>query len=638
MTTIKVLILEDRPADAELVVEELRRHGFEPEWVRVDTEADFLARLGEAWDAVLVDFSLPGFDGLSALAHVQAGNVDTPVIVVSGSLPDELAVGCLKSGASDYVLKDRLGRLGSAVERALRERRMREEKRRADEALRSTAQRLQALLEASPLAVIVLDAQGFVTLWNPAAERVFGWTEEEVLGGPLPTVPEGGGRDFADMLARTLRGEPLGGVQVRRRRKDGTLVEVSLFTAVLRDAAGAVTGSVGMLTDITEKNRLEGELRQAQKMEAVGRLAGGIAHDFNNLLTVISGRADIALARLPETEPARRDIELVRKTAERAAALTRQLLAFSRRQALETRVLDLNAVVDGLLPLLRRLIGEDIDLVAHLDSGAGSVKADPSQIEQVLLNLVVNARDAMPTGGVLAITTTSAAPDPGAGTEVQGPAGPCAMLAVSDTGQGMDAETRSRIFEPFFTTKEAGKGTGLGLSTVYGIVRQHGGAIDVESAPGEGTTFRVFLPRVEGVSEAVEAAGGAAVARNGSETVLLVEDEEGVRRVAVEILQEFGYEVLEATEATGALLIAERHPGPVHLLLTDVIMPQMGGPELAGRIGALRPGIRVLYMSGYTGEALGERGAVAPDVALLHKPFTPAALGRAVREALDHGE
>ncbi|OGK87981.1 MAG: hypothetical protein A2X52_13690 [Candidatus Rokubacteria bacterium GWC2_70_16] len=496
MTALRVLILEDSPADAELMVEELRRHGFEPDWARVDTEAGYVARLGEGWDVILADYYLPGFDGMAALVLMRNRGLDIPFILVSGSLGEETAVKCLQSGAADYLSKDRLGRLGPAVERAL------------------------------------------------AAKR------------------------------------------------------------------------------------LEADLRQAQKMEAVGRLAGGIAHDFNNLLTVITGRTEIALQRLGDPEAARRDLELVRKTAERAAALTKQLLAFSRRQALELQVLDPNAVVSGLLSLLRRLIGEDIELVTALDPGAGRVRADANQLEQVILNLAVNARDAMPRGGVLAITTTNADPDDGA-------AAPCVLLAVSDNGVGMDRETRSRIFEPFFTTKEKGKGTGLGLATAYGIVKQHDGTITVESAPGEGTTFRVYLPKVEEPVESGDRAAAPGRDPGGSETLLLVEDEEPVRRIALEILQASGYQVLEARDPADALRIAERHAGPIHLLLTDVVMPHMSGPELTGRIAMLRPGIRVLYMSGYTGEALGRHGDVEPGAALLQKPFTPDILGRKVRETLD---
>ncbi len=385
-----------------------------------------------------------------------------------------------------------------------------------------------------------------------------------------------------------------------------------------------------------ELARTRDQLTQAQKMEAIGRLAGGVAHDFNNLLTVMTGRCQLTLARLRPDDPVCRDIELIRKTADRAAALTRQLLAFSRKQMLQPKVLDLNAVVKDMHAMLRRLIGEDIDLVIAPGSGLGRIKADPGQLEQVIVNLVINSRDAMPQGGRLVLETASVELDdafvwqhPGARP------GPHVMLAVSDTGCGMDAKTQAHLFEPFFTTKEKGKGTGLGLSTVYGIVKQHDGYISVESEPGRGSTFKIYLPRVQDAAERV--AGGPSVTepRRGTETVLLVEDEEEVRALTWEVLRESGYRVLEAANGDDALLTSERHAGPIHLLLTDVVMPLMSGPELAQRLAPLRQEMKVLYMSGYTEEALGHHGVLDPGIKLLSKPFTPTDLAQKVREVLD---
>ena len=378
----------------------------------------------------------------------------------------------------------------------------------------------------------------------------------------------------------------------------------------------------------------EGHVRQLQRLEAVGRLAGGVAHDFNNLLTVIMGRGDILLGRLPADHPHRRDIALIKKTAERAAALTKQLLAFSRKQILAPKVLDLNTVVSGMVTMLQRLIGEDIELVFLAGAELGRVKADPGQLEQVIANLAVNARDAMPNGGRLTLETAAVElSEHYARQHVGVQAGAYVMLAVSDTGIGMDRETQARIFEPFFTTKEPGKGTGLGLATVYGIVKQSGGNIWVYSEPGNGTTFKVYLPQVHDAEDAAEPE--QIRPGRGIETILIVEDEDEVRTLACEVLVTYGYEVLQARTPADALLIAERHTGPIHLLLTDVIMPGMSGRMLAERLAPLRPETNVLYMSGYTDEAIVHHGTLDAGTPFIQKPFTPDTLAAGVRRLLD---
>ncbi|HEV8326721.1 MAG TPA: PAS domain S-box protein [Nitrospiraceae bacterium] len=380
----------------------------------------------------------------------------------------------------------------------------------------------------------------------------------------------------------------------------------------------------------------EAQLRQAQKMEAVGRLAGGMAHDFNNLLTVIRGYSELLLGRLGPADDMRKDMEEVKKAADRASGLTRQLLAFSRRQFIAAKVLDLNALVANMDGMLRRLIGEDIvELNAELDSSAGAIKADPGQIEQVIMNLVVNAHDAMPKGGRLTIETRNVTIGEEVRLDAVGVApGYYVLLAVCDTGHGMDAETRSHLFEPFFTTKEKGKGTGLGLSTVYGIVKQSGGSITVESVPGRGTTFRIYFPRVEqevpGTAAGVEAIDPA----RGRETILLVEDEPSVRGLVHETLRLHGYTVLEARHGIEALLTSAKYVGPIHLLLTDVVMPQMSGPEVAEKILTVRPGIKVLYMSGYPDHPVFDQGGVSRQTGFLPKPFSPHVLAQKVREVL----
>jgi signal transduction histidine kinase/ActR/RegA family two-component response regulator len=382
----------------------------------------------------------------------------------------------------------------------------------------------------------------------------------------------------------------------------------------------------------------EDHLRQAQKMEAVGRLAGGVAHDFNNLMTVIMGRTELLLSRLEENEILSRNAEEIKRTAERAVSLTQQLLAFSRKQVLTPKVLDLNTVVANMERMLRRLIGEDIDLATVLGPALDRIKADPSQLEQVIMNLVINAADAMPSGGRLTIETTNTYLDQGyARNHPSVLPGSYVMLAVSDNGTGMDADTQARIFEPFFTTKGQGKGTGLGLATVYGIVKQSGGYIWVYSEPGWGTTFKIYLPRVADVvvvPEPLPEPGRV----HGSETILLVEDEAGVRELTREILQVQGYTVLEAQHGPGALEVCRQYPGTIDLMVTDVVMPQMSGPELSEQAALVRPSMKVIYISGYADRAIVRHGLLEADTIYLQKPFTPDALARKVREALDGRE
>jgi signal transduction histidine kinase/ActR/RegA family two-component response regulator len=424
------------------------------------------------------------------------------------------------------------------------------------------------------------------------------------------------------------------------RREEGFSTEdLAIATAFASHAAVALENSRLLHESrraYDELAQTQGQLEQAQKMDAIGRLAGGVAHDFNNLLTVILGRTDILLAQIKTEDPIRRGIALIQRTAGRAAELTKQLLAFSRKQVLEAVVLDLGVVATDMKDMLARLIGEDIALVTHLASELGHVKADRGQIEQVVMNLAINARDAMPQGGHLVVETANADLDEEyVRRNVGSRPGPHVMLAVSDSGLGIPRELQKHIFEPFFTTKEQGKGTGLGLATVYGIVKQSGGYIEVDSEPGRGTTFRIYLPRVDSASPAAERSPRAAAPTGGTETILLVEDEDGVRELARDILRSSGYTVLEGRNGAEGLLLGERHQGALDLLLTDVVMPRMSGRELAERMVSLRPELSVLYMSGYTDDAVIRHGVLGADTAFLQKPFTPAALVQRVRETLD---
>ena len=424
------------------------------------------------------------------------------------------------------------------------------------------------------------------------------------------------------------------------RREEGFSTEdLAIATAFASHAAVALENSRLLHESrraYDELAQTQGQLEQAQKMDAIGRLAGGVAHDFNNLLTVILGRTDILLTQIKTEDPLRRGIALIQRTAGRAAELTKQLLAFSRKQVLEAVVLDLGVVTTDMKEMLARLIGEDIALVTNLAATLGHVKADRGQIEQVVMNLAINARDAMPRGGQLVVETANAdLDDEYVRRNVGSRPGPHVMLAVSDSGVGIPRELQRHIFEPFFTTKEQGKGTGLGLATVYGIVKQSGGYIEVDSEPGRGTTFRIYLPRVDSASPAAERSPRAAAPTGGTETILLVEDEDGVRELARDILRSSGYTVLEGRNGAEGLLLGERHQGALDLLLTDVVMPRMSGRELAERMVSLRPELSVLYMSGYTDDAVIRHGVLGSDTAFLQKPFTPAALVQRVRETLD---
>ena len=634
------------------------------------------------------------------------------------------------------------------------------ERQRALHAWREATESLRALFDAAPAAIIAIDFEDRVTRWNRGAERIFGYAADEVIGRRVPFVPPGLQSEYLSLKRRQLEGESIVGFESIRLHRDGHPIDVSMSLAVLYDAAGRVSGTLGIIEDITDRRREQGQLRdseirlhaaleslqtifdhipvmlcvvdadgrvqrvnrawqerlgwtqdemsepgdddratvsacvrsadarwtdlelrtrsgqrldtawagvrlsdgttiaigqdvserkraehalhvteaqlrQAHKMEAVGRLAGGVAHDFNNLLTSIIGHTDLMLGGLDAGHPLREDIGEVRHAAERAADLTSQLLAFSRKQVIEPRVLDLNATIERITGMLRRLIGEHIELVTELESTLGRVVADPGQIEQVIVNLAVNARDAMPEGGRLRIATANAVLDGDFIREHVGAvAGPHVVLAVTDDGIGMDPEIQANIFEPFFTTKDKTKGTGLGLATVYGIVKQSGGYVEVESLPGRGTTMRVYLPLAMVLPHHSEAPSEERDTE-GSETILLVEDEDSVRGLTQRILTRAGYHVLSARDANEALQISAQHAEPIDLLLTDVIMSGLSGPRLAETLLAIRPNVTVMFMSGYNEDTMLRQGVMTHGVAYLQKPFTPASLLRRVRLVLE---
>jgi PAS domain S-box-containing protein len=494
---------------------------------------------------------------------------------------------------------------------------------------------LAALVEWSDDAIVAENFDSVITSWNAAAEKMYGYSSSEVIGKSAEIIaPPEKLQEVASNVARARSGEAFR-LETQRMAKDGRLMNVALTVSPIKDNEGHVVGISTIARDITDRKKLEDQLRQSQKMEAIGRLAGGIAHDFNNLLSIIVGYTYVLQSSLPEGDTLRGSADQVMHAAEKASALTRQLLAFSRRQVLQPEVISLNDVIGGIEKMLPRLIGEDIDLRTVKSPSLKRVKADPSQIEQVIMNLVVNSRDAMPEGGKLTIETTDVyfGPDEAAHHGVR--SGNYVLLAVTDSGMGMDAQTRAHIFEPFFTTKEPGRGTGLGLATVYGIVSQSNGYIWVYSELGKGTTFKIYFPATTETGEPSRISQHPQLSLTGSETVLLVEDEVDLRELIDQVLTRQGYKVTTAGTGEDALTAVRNHVGHIDLLLTDVVMPQMGGQQLAEQLRPGHPEMSIIFMSGYTNNALMHAGSLEPGTAFLQKPFTPDVLLRKVREVLD---
>ena len=518
------------------------------------------------------------------------------------------------------------------------------ERKRTEEALRQSEERFRDLYHDAPVGYLELDNEGRITSVNRTECEMMGYAPDEMLGQPIWTFVVDGETSRRQVLALLAGRLPSARDRERLfRRKDGTTFPVLIEDRLLQNKEGKIVGIRAALQDITERKEaeekmvsLQEQLRQSQKMEAVGRLAGGIAHDFNNLLTVIQGHCEISLLQFQGNNPLREDIVEIKKAADRAGNLTRQLLAFSRRQIMEMKVIDLNALLRELEKMLRRVMGEDVELVTVLDEHLGKIKMDPGQMEQVVLNLAINARDAMPSGGKFILETTNVYLDEEyARSHIGVEAGPHVMLSANDTGSGMSLQVKERLFEPFFTTKEKGKGTGLGLSTVYGIIKQSSGNIWVYSEAGRGSTFKIYLPRVDEEADNFSRRDDTVSMLYGNETVLLVEDEPSVRGLAARVLRKQGYNVLEAVNGGEALQIAETYSGRIDLLLTDVVMPQIGGRELYDQLKPLRADLKVLFTSGYTETAIVQQGNLPPGVAFLQKPFSPIFLTHKVRELLD---
>lgn len=509
------------------------------------------------------------------------------------------------------------------------------EAKKLQEEMRTSERRLQAILEACPEPVVVYDLEGVPQYFNPAFIEVFGWTLEELKGKRIPFVPEDQKEITAAKIDELFKFDMPVRFLSTRLTKQGDTIEVAISAASIKGPKGERKAMVVNLTDISERLKLEAQLQQAQKMESIGRLAGGVAHDFNNMLGVILGHAELAMEQTEVSHPVYYDLQEIFNAAQRSADLTKQLLAFARRQAAAPKILDLNATIAGMLKMLRRIIGEDIDLVWGPAANLCKVKIDPVQLDQILANLCANARDAIDGVGKLTIETKNVSIDSAycAGHAGFLP-GDSVMLAVSDDGRGMDEETLENLFEPFYTTKGVGEGTGLGLATVYGIVKQNNGCINVYSEPGRGSTFKIYLPRVAAPVETKTEPTVRAVAK-GTETVLVVEDEASILNLSTVVLERCGYSVLAAGLPSEALQLVARHKARIDLLITDVVMPEMNGQALKERVAELHPHISVLFMSGYTTSAIVHRGILEKDVHFIQKPFSVNALAKKVREVLD---
>ncbi len=516
------------------------------------------------------------------------------------------------------------------------------ERKRVEEELYALTARIEALIRVSPLAILLIDTDDKVRMWNPSAERIFGWTVEEAIGRPNPIVPDEKRDEYVGLRQKVLEGHSVVNQETLRKRKDGVLLHVSISTAPVHDPSGKLVGRMAIIADITDRKRAEEErgqlerrLQQSQRLEAVGLLAGGIAHDFNNMLAVILGYAEALRDELPPDSGAQAELGEIIKAATRSSDLTRQLLAFAKRQTLEMKTVDLNRIILDIQSMLRRSLRENIAIELRLSPSPCAITADQGQIGQVILNLALNAQYAMPEGGRLAIETSEVFLDNAyAETHADVSEGHHVMLTVSDTGFGMDRKTVERIFEPFFTTKPLGEGTGLGLPTVYGIVKQHEGSIEVHSEPGKGSTFKIFFPK----SEAPEAGAGPRLPQrtiHGNETVLVAEDQNELRKLVCRNLSNLGYTVLDAMDGLSALRLAESHQGPIHLIVTDVIMEGLNGRELYERISEKRKGIKVVFISGYAGNVITQYGITDQEMDLLQKPFSSQTLVSKVREVLD---
>jgi len=634
-TPLNMLIVEDSQDYADLLVRELRRADFDPQWKRVETEPDFLAELKKLPDIILADYSMPQFSGLRAAQLTKESGLGIPFILISGTVGEDVAVEAMKHGATDFLLKDRIARLGPAVRHALQEAEEHREHNRVEDERRTVEARYRTLFDYAPDGIVIANPNGYYTDGNASICRLLGYTHAEFIRlHSSNIVVEAEIQNIAPALI-AIKARADYHREWQFKRKDGSVFSAEVMATAMPDG-----NLMAMIRDITARKKLQAQFIEAQKMEVIGHLASGIAHDFNNILGVIIGYNDMMMPELAPDSLSQKCAGEIRLAAERAAALTRQLLLFSRKQAVQPAVLNLHEVIEGMDKMLRRLIDENVELTIVPDKETGRIKADSGLIGQLLMNLIVNARDAMPNGGKLKIETANITLDEKfSHAHACTGAGDYVMLAITDTGSGMTDEVKARLFEAFFTTKPKGKGTGLGLATCQTIVKQCGGCIEVQSELGKGTTFKIYFPRVEQPADALDMFKKLDAAKppaRGTETVLLVEDEPSVRHLACSILEAQGYNVLRAGNGQEGLRVArDCKNGPIRLVITDVIMPLMSGAVMAEWLKATYPGLKILFTSGYTDDAIVEHGVLEPGVAFLPKPYTPAALARKVRAMLD---
>ena len=633
---LRLLIVEHTQEDVELVLLALKESGVQVDHAVVQSRDEFRQALQSGkYDAVLSDYRLPSWNGLDVLQELRQSGLNTPFLLVTGTLGEEAAVECMKQGVDDYILKGHISRLPMALRRVVSEKALRDENEQAQSALRLSEARNKDLFENSIYAIFRATFEGSLVDGNPALLQMLGRSSAEELNGlnlmrDVMRFPE----QCAELMNECRERGQVRGAELEWRRRDGGIVAVRLNVRRLSipDHPDCMEF---IAEDVTEFRAMERQLRQAQKFEAIGQLAGGIAHDFNNVVGAILGWAELGIEQNRGNPQIADRFTKIREQAERAATLTRELLAFARRQVLQPTAVDLNAVTSSLVSFLDKVIPTNIELKVIIGS-VEPVKADPTQVEQVLMNLCLNARDAMPEGGRLCIETEMVQLDEAfCRFYPQIAPGRYAVLSVSDTGQGMDAETRERIFEPFFTTKERGKGTGMGLATVYGIVKQHGGFIHVYSEPDQGSLFRVYLHALSGApsdGHSPKAPAPAFSDMRGTETILIAEDHESIREMARQTLVNLGYKVLSASDGAEAIRLCENEVPALAIL--DVIMPKLGGPATGAKLSALFDGIPLLYTSGYSQDSENMAPAGA-DARYLQKPYSPTTLGRIVREILD---
>lgn len=637
---IRALILEDSIDDAELVVRHIRKDGFNIEWDRVQTAADMRTALEtKTYDVILADYTMPQFSAIDGLQILQKSGLNLPFIIVSGSIGEEIAVEALKAGANDYMMKNNLSRLCPAIEREIREAEIRQKTILAEKALEESENKYRLLADNTIDCIWLTDLELNFKYVNPAILSMLGFTQDEWIGSNLSDHCHPGDLESISSIAMAelKKGPESTGItfETRLLHKNGETVPVEITGRILFDNNGKPEGFQGITRNISERKQLEEQLRQSQKMEAIGVLAGGVAHDFNNILQAIFGYTDLASTSLSEDDPGFGYIKEIRRSADRAADLTRQLLAFGRKQILIPRDINLNDLINDLLKMLKRLISEDIKFKFIPGNNPGTVHADPGQIEQVIINLCVNSRDAMPEGGNLTIETKNILviedycinyPWTRQGRYMQ--------LTVTDTGCGMDESICKVIFEPFFTTKDVNKGSGLGLSTVYGIVRQHNGFVHVYSEKGRGTAFKVYLPIIDRPAEHITTTVKETVP-GGTETILVAEDDETVRRLVRHMLKEAGYSVLMAKDGLEAIEIFKQNKDRISLVLLDVVMPEMSGREVYKKILEISPNIKTIFTSGYSSNAVHTSFINDMRMQLISKPYDLDTLLREIRAAID---